>query len=237
MKVFSGSTIAEELEDFKLQNAAGKLSNHPPLPSEHASGSRLSRGIHIPLYVSVPMDSATRPLTRHPSLYLKDGDVAITAQHSDGSLHVYRIDKAFLSRFSPVFADMFAMPNPSTVETYDGAPVVHLTDRAEDVEAFLAALYDPSKLILPPRHPDNPVLARPLLTLSKKYDIRHIYDIVKQQLARDWPCTFEEYEVYYATASAITEHHELSGRVKGKPLDDVLPEPASAIPRVATAVQ
>ena len=55
---------------------------------------------------------------------------------------MYRVHKTTLAHYSPVFADMFALPTTADQnETFEGLPVVHLHDDCEDVERFLTALY------------------------------------------------------------------------------------------------
>lgn len=79
-----------------------------------------------------------------PPLYFPDGDIVIVCSTTDGSDHVNRVDKAILRRHSAVFADMFTLPEQPSFETYDGVAMVRLPDEAQDVEAILRALYDPS---------------------------------------------------------------------------------------------
>ncbi|KAF7795094.1 hypothetical protein EIP86_006239 [Pleurotus ostreatoroseus] len=146
----------------------------------------------------------------------------------DGSLQLYRVDKTFLSRYSSVFDDMLSMPAPQSIETIDDVPVVHLPDDAQDVSTLLETLYNPSKLIFESRNPDNAIIAAQLLRMSAKYEITYITTAVKQQVLADWPVTFEDFERAYATEEVL-KHHLSRGRHQGKALDDVLPEPASAI--------
>ena len=101
------------------------------------------------------MNTSNEP-TRHPTLYLQDGDIAITAMLSDGSLQLYRVDKTFLSRYSLVFEDMLSMPAPQSIETIDDVPVVHLLDDAQDVSTLLETLYDPSYVAKPYTIPTEP---------------------------------------------------------------------------------
>jgi hypothetical protein len=103
--------------------------------------------------------SAEHGHRRHPDLWFEDGSVVLCAE---GTL--FRVHMSLLSRHSVCFRDMFAIPQPSRnpgittqcVQTklgpadarddhlreYDGCPVVHLHDIAEDVGNLLTALYD-----------------------------------------------------------------------------------------------
>ena len=73
--------------------------------------------------------------------YFPDGNIILSARVKDGTLVYFRVHKSVLSLHSPIFADMFAMPPPSVMDTYDGLPLVHLQDDADDLKAFLQALY------------------------------------------------------------------------------------------------
>ena len=57
---------------------------------------------------------------------------------------LFRVDQRFLTRHSPIFADMFALPSGTEKrEEYDGVPIVHLPqDDAEDVTSMLQAIYN-----------------------------------------------------------------------------------------------
>lgn len=82
---------------------------------------------------------------RHSSLYLEDGDVVLAAAQSPTVTILFRVDKVYLARNSPVFRSMFSLPDsPSVNEIYDGAPRVQLTDDPNDLARLLAALYDPT---------------------------------------------------------------------------------------------
>jgi len=93
-------------------------------------------------------------LEPHPSLYLADGDIVLSALRSGSTTPywIFRVDKVYLSRNSPIFADMLSIPqftgeDPESQteipETYDGVPLVRLPDDAEDIAALLTVLYNP----------------------------------------------------------------------------------------------
>ena len=82
---------------------------------------------------------------RHPSLYLEDGDIVISATSKARTYtEFYRVDKVFFARHSPVFRDMLSLGDGDSAcnEQYDGAPKVHLLDDAEDVAGLVGAIYN-----------------------------------------------------------------------------------------------
>lgn len=79
---------------------------------------------------------------RFEDLWISDGNVILTTS-APGRL--FRVHKGVLSRHSTVFRDMFDMPQGKDAtgsETYEGNPVVYMSDDDEDLAHFLQALYD-----------------------------------------------------------------------------------------------
>ena len=56
----------------------------------------------------------------------------------------FRVHSFMLAHHSPIFSDMFALPSPSIADTYEGAPLVDMPDKAEDLADLLKVLYDPT---------------------------------------------------------------------------------------------
>lgn len=83
-------------------------------------------------------------LVRHGTLYLEDGDIVLTAPSVDGQKRlVFRVDKIFLARHSPIFKDMLAFELGQDAEdVYEGVSRVDLTDNAEDLAILLSGLYN-----------------------------------------------------------------------------------------------
>ncbi|KZV78946.1 hypothetical protein EXIGLDRAFT_650775 [Exidia glandulosa HHB12029] len=79
--------------------------------------------------------------TRHPALYIDDGNIVLLAETT-----LFKVHRSFLTRGSAVFHDMFAMPAPPG-STQDGdsdeQPVILHQVRAQDFERLLRILYPP----------------------------------------------------------------------------------------------
>ena len=80
---------------------------------------------------------------RHPTLYFPDGDVVLALQRSNAADLLFRVDKIFLARHSPIFRDMlsFSAENGPN-DTYDGVPLVNLVDNGEDLKTLLSGMYN-----------------------------------------------------------------------------------------------
>ena len=91
---------------------------------------------------------AARRLVEHETLYFPDGDVALSLEDTDGDgpfLRMYRVDKIYLTRHSPIFSGLFSLPSVSHVEIYNGVPIVGLTgDNPVALEEVLRFIYYPA---------------------------------------------------------------------------------------------
>ena len=91
------------------------------------------------------MSTTTQNATKHPKYYLPHGDVIIQSlPGSNGISTLFRINKGVLAFSSPVFEGMFALPDSLSQDTYDGVPLVHFLDAADDISGLLSAFYDPT---------------------------------------------------------------------------------------------
>ena len=71
-------------------------------------------------------------------IWYADGNVILQAEGVQ-----FKVHKSILAQSSPVFEDMFSLPQPpsSGVDTLDGCPIVHLSDSAEEVGHVLRAIF------------------------------------------------------------------------------------------------
>ncbi|KAI0720773.1 hypothetical protein C8T65DRAFT_632773 [Cerioporus squamosus] len=98
-----------------------------------------------PSRMSTRLQNATAPThsdavadagpTRDGEFWLGDGSIVLIAGNTG-----FRVYRELLAAQSPIFADMFATAAPSTDESIEGCPVVHVSDSAEDMRHFLRAL-------------------------------------------------------------------------------------------------
>ncbi|KIP07176.1 hypothetical protein PHLGIDRAFT_46105, partial [Phlebiopsis gigantea 11061_1 CR5-6] len=168
---------------------------------------------------------------QHPTFYLPLGDLIVqSAADAEGTSTLFRVSKSLLAFNSPVFADMFALPTTSTQDLYDGAPLVQVTDTAEELAALFSALYDPSSLCLPRFDPDIPIRLAGVMRLASKYSIDTIRNRIVDIMNDNWPQTYEQWQIFQAEISAIKAvHKENNGLVDGRSFEERIPEPAAAI--------
>ncbi|KAJ8516303.1 hypothetical protein ONZ45_g6362 [Pleurotus djamor] len=140
-----------------------------------------------------PRLSLYEPTTLQDSqYYFKDGNIVLSAHEDpdnlDSIVFLFRAHMTVLARQSTVFADMMDLPTPAdeTQDTYDGAPLLHLHDRAEHVRGFLLAIYDPLNLFLDEYTGKAVDALAGALILAHKYDALAIKDRIIKRIHDDW---------------------------------------------------
>lgn len=100
--------------------------------------ARIELDEDLPIAASLaatPGSESSTEWKKDDEFWFADGTISLVA--SDVEFRVY---KGILETHSPVFADMFSLPQPHA----DVGPVVHLVDSAKDLRHVLRALF-PSK--------------------------------------------------------------------------------------------
>lgn len=70
-------------------------------------------------------------------LYYPDGGVFLRAEDT-----LFRVYSGILAQHSPIFSDLFTLPQPPDDEAFDGCPVIRLQDSAQDLLRFLKVLHE-----------------------------------------------------------------------------------------------
>ena len=87
-----------------------------------------------------------------PAISLKDLKTVDELWFQDGNLvlatatHKFRVFRGVLEQNSSFFRTMFTLPQPAESadsEYFEGAPVLYVDDRWQDMELFLKALFSP----------------------------------------------------------------------------------------------
>ncbi|KAF7376408.1 hypothetical protein MSAN_00056300 [Mycena sanguinolenta] len=175
---------------------------------------------------------------RVPHLYFEDGNIVLSARNSENCTQYFRVHRSVLAKHSPVFADMFTVPLPSTVDEYDGVPVVSMAgDDADDLEAFLSLLYNPEDISQILEQWDFTWLLLAPCKLAKKYLVDWIRNMAASQLKKSWPTTAAGWFSFVDDEKKM-EFRDCVQAVSGRwdpDWDDVplqlrsLPDPASSI--------
>ena len=78
---------------------------------------------------------------QHAEFWFDDGNIVLVARRV-----AFRIYRGLLASQSTVFSDMFASSSSSADETFEGCPVVQLTDSPCDLAHLLRALLPKSRI-------------------------------------------------------------------------------------------
>ncbi|CAA7266005.1 unnamed protein product [Cyclocybe aegerita] len=136
---------------------------------------------------------------RHEVLWLEDGNVILQAEDVQ-----FRVHRSMLVRHSPIFRDMFSIPQPQNPQDSDpdGCPVIVLSDSADDVGQVLAIFYDNYRFLdLREKLSIGAIAA--MLRMGKKYDIAYLRDDALKRLRHDFPITLPDWEASYNGSSPI----------------------------------
>ncbi|TDL27773.1 hypothetical protein BD410DRAFT_739026 [Rickenella mellea] len=165
----------------------------------------------------------------HLTLYHNDGDLVVSAPNGVGGSTFYRIHRFMLSIHSYVFRDMFTLPPAAdgSIETYDGVPIVHLPDSAEDMDGLLNVLYDPSRILFNKYDPCAPAKISGVLKLARKYDFTNLRLRTIEHYIQAWPSTLHEWDLLEQTIGVWRPDPDNDDEIEF--LDAVFPEPGAAI--------
>ena len=104
-------------------------------------------------------------ITRDSDVWYEDGNIVVIAQTT-----AFRFHKSVVSHHSPVFRDLFSVPQPSptaageeagpSAETFDSCAAVRVSDTSYDFRELLRAIYGGVRLVLSPSRP-LPLIAGP----------------------------------------------------------------------------
>ena len=120
-------------------------------------------GLEIPTY---DMPSLVTPTTliRSQDVWYDDGNVVIQTENT-----VFKVFRGILASNSPVFADMFSVPQPTSVtgpDVYDSCPLIQIYDTPEDAGHFLKAIHDAGSVLFTQNHGNRRLNKRPDIMMS-----------------------------------------------------------------------
>ncbi|PIL26498.1 hypothetical protein GSI_12256 [Ganoderma sinense ZZ0214-1] len=79
-------------------------------------------------------------LRRHPEIWYDDGNLVLVAGQT-----AFRIYRGLIAGQSTIFSDLFSSSSSSPDETFEGCPVIHLSDSPQDLVHFLRVLLPQSR--------------------------------------------------------------------------------------------
>ncbi|GJE88198.1 BTB/POZ domain-containing protein [Phanerochaete sordida] len=136
-------------------------------------------------------------LIRDEKVWFDDGNVIVRAGPGctgDGPVYGFRCHSSVLAARSPVFHDMFQLPNAAG-ERLEGAACVDLPDDWEDVRGLLRYLYGSIDMtpLVALWHADTLKIVSGPLRLAAKYDMDSVTQELMPVLERDWPRGYDEW--------------------------------------------
>ncbi|KAF9808580.1 hypothetical protein IEO21_07824 [Rhodonia placenta] len=129
-----------------------------------------------------------RTTIKHEDFWLSDGNIILAADNEDENATVlYKCHRSMLARHSPVFKDMFDLPQPveSQEEIY-GISLLRLHDKPKDVESLLRAIHDPMLFALDKFASNAVDLLGGAIKLSTKYEMDSLRADILQSDIQTW---------------------------------------------------
>jgi len=123
----------------------------------------------------------------------------------------FYVHKSILSMSSPIFRDMFSLPQPADGEFVDGLPVVRLAEEAQVLHNLLTMIY-PIPSVIPGEYDK----ALDLLAVSQKYDMVAIQSSIRAEMKNNLrpltaAATFRAYGI--ASAKGLSPETEAAARL------------------------
>ncbi|KAH9835446.1 uncharacterized protein C8Q71DRAFT_710409, partial [Rhodofomes roseus] len=145
--------------------------------------------------------------TKDRNIWFDGGTVVLVADNI-----AFRLHKGLLSEFSAYFGRLFDEPQPAApTEGFDGAQVVRLTDKAEDIARLLRLAIHGSKRLQASERVDFPLVAS-WIRMGHKYERQDICAKAMERLVSFFSDNLKEWLVAHASY--------------GTPLISVMPEEA-----------
>ena len=87
-------------------------------------------------------NASKEKVKRDETIWFLDGNIVLQA----GGV-AFRVYQGILALNSEVFADLFSVPQPQSIDTLDQCPVVHLPDSADDLRHLLRVIFIDRKYV------------------------------------------------------------------------------------------
>ncbi|KAJ7334927.1 hypothetical protein DFH08DRAFT_707177, partial [Mycena albidolilacea] len=113
----------------------------------------------------------------------------------------YRVFRGILAARSPVFRDMFQLPQPPDCPLFEGCPVVQIWDSPTELTALLRAIFEPEffRFFMPYPVQTNFDTVCACLRLGHKYEIHYIRRRALGHLSRRAPTTLDGFDAMPTT--------------------------------------
>ncbi|KAJ7634517.1 hypothetical protein FB45DRAFT_1141583 [Roridomyces roridus] len=147
-----------------------------------------------------PSGEELTPIRSH--IWKPFGDIVLQVESTQ-----FRVSRDVLATQSPVFADMFAVPQPPNEPTVEGCPVVTLSgDSAKDWELLLGVLYEPFKDKVARSFDEIAAMLR----LGRKYEIHTAEANALERIRFEYPAEFNTWD---DSSDSLTQIEEYEGLV------------------------
>ncbi|TBU54713.1 hypothetical protein BD310DRAFT_961258 [Dichomitus squalens] len=128
-------------------------------------------------------------MQKDEDFWFEDGNIVIIAQDIG-----FRLHKSILSSVSPVFRDLFSVPQPEDAETMDGCQIVRVSDSASDLRHFFRLVIRPIFDFLNSGYRPSFRMLAAICRVGHKYQADAAVEAAAQRIEgffRGWPHTLQ----------------------------------------------
>jgi len=139
---------------------------------------------------------------RCTELWFPDGSIILQSENI-----LFRVYSGLLSLHSPLFRDLFSLPQPpaSDQEVYEGVSVVEMADTANELYYLLKAQQNPTSILITPT--SNLEITLILLHMGTKYDVSTIRNAAVSVLKTIFPSTLKGWDESANVRDALAYDH------------------------------
>ncbi|EIW56239.1 uncharacterized protein TRAVEDRAFT_50720 [Trametes versicolor FP-101664 SS1] len=136
---------------------------------------------------------------RHPDFYFDDGDIVLQAELPSSpercTFQLYCVHTTILRFHSDFFSNLFADAYPGQEQSFEGLPLVHMSDKPEDIVSLLSYVYNPSEYLLRPCHSDTPLELHGAVRLASKYVMDEVRLAIIKRVTMNWPISLDDWDL------------------------------------------
>ncbi|KAJ3523679.1 hypothetical protein NM688_g8687 [Phlebia brevispora] len=132
--------------------------------------------------------------TQHESLWFDDGNIVLITEDAIG----FRVHKSVLSQASPVFKEMFTLPQPDVDEIMEDCHALELQDGPTELADFLTYIYNAGRLYEKGGTPSLSQITA-MLKLGLKYQADRMLEEALFLLEEEFPGDLKRWESVHKT--------------------------------------
>ncbi|KAG8922721.1 hypothetical protein FRC02_011665 [Tulasnella sp. 418] len=152
---------------------------------------------------------------KHKTFYFDDGNIILRVKKDATDSHVlFRVHQSVLKLHSSTLASILTIPPPAigsaSRELIDGCDVIDMHDPYQDMEKLISLLYGKPAPAYKRLTQQSFDYFAPVIRLSDKYGISHLFEKYISHVVEGWPKTLGEWKSFDEEVKQITQQAKIS---------------------------